>query len=273
MKRFFPLLKLFVVLALTGCYKAANPGEPRPKSLITGECLKSPSLTFITNYNTQTYDPSASDYLSIDWKKGEPIYSGSYKFVFYMDMDLDLELEKDSGTGIVTSQRYLPSKAVFAQFGRNSAAVKSEYEKIWEQMPKRTSCTTICLKEGLSLTADKDFAGFKAGENMAGALVLSEGKGLFVDGGYDYSSLVIPFPVWPEDCGNMSDAGKAAFGFSINAKGFNLIQETVVFTLSMPVKVAQYLTWINNSLTDSKAEMIWKDEVLTCRFTTQYVIN
>ena len=116
MKRFFPLLTLFVALALTGCYKAANPGEPRPKSLITGECLKSPSLTFITNYNTQTYDQSASDYLSIDWKKGEPIYSGSYKFVFYMDMDLDLELEKDSGTGIVTSQRYLPSKAVFAQF-------------------------------------------------------------------------------------------------------------------------------------------------------------
>jgi hypothetical protein len=58
------------------------------------------------------------------------------------------------------------------------------------------------------------------------------------------------------------------FGLHIRFKNntYERVNETVNFSISIPVRVVYYLTWLNDKLTDENAPMTWKDEVLTCTF-------
>lgn len=260
------MLFSLAVLVLAGCQKTAVPDAPTPKSLIPGECLKSTELSFVFNEDWGRDDDIV---LAVNSHYGE-ITSGYYRFCFSMDMDLAHEVERGC-IGKVTRQRYLPSEAVFNRFGGNAQKVKDAYEARWAVMNEPS--ITVFLREGLSLTANKDFAGFRAGENMAGAL-LADPKEPFI-GAYASVSHDDIFPVSsiPDDCLNMLHTyGQAFFGFEMDIKGYRYTKEPITFTLSMPVKCAQYLTWLEQSITDENASMVWEDKTLTCTFTTKFRI-
>ncbi len=133
------------------------------------------------------------------------------------------------------------------------------------------------------MIADKEFAGVPAGENIA---VLFRKRRL--------KTYVTPFDIDQDDMlllrtsswmivyGPSNDVGdynadeatypkveKQAFlDFSISAQDCDFVTEQVNFTIEIPIRSAQYLTWLNDRLTDENAQMTWKDEVLTCTFSS-----
>ena len=58
--------------------------------------------------------------------------------------------------------------------------------------------------------------------------------------------------------------------FSIPMEQYQLTDEKVTFELNVPVKVVKYLTWLNDKITDPDAPVPYEEEVLHCRFTTDY---
>ena len=223
--------------------------EPDPFSLIPGECLNDTKLECI--------------YAA---PKGEHYDTGpSYAFIFKVDMSIKREKLKHFTHG--TSWRWAPNDSVFQQYGSNSSAIKKEYEILWESM--RRAETTIYLNDGLSLIADRDFGGLPAGANLAS---LCSDK-YFVERIHQGESCV-PLPE-----GVLSDPRCALHSFDPNTIGWKIWNddykyeqvdgETVNFILTVPVRVVYCLTWLNDKLTDENAPMTWKDEVLTCSFTSQ----
>ena len=238
-------------------------------SLIPGECL-------IDNELTCVYCNSSSG-----WK--------SYLFQFAINVDVDYEIV-EKGYVVTTSypkvHRHIPSDSVFQQFGSNSRQVKEQYNNIWSGI-SFTQCTFF-YEEGIMFTADKDFAGIPAGENLAGLIsglrITPENKGKYIApfGAEQGDMLCLGTSTNIYEYGpsnNMADYNaddfvvhkvekQAFFSFSVSAQDCSFPKERVQFTLEIPIKSAQYLTWLNDRLSDENAQMTWKEEVLTCSFSS-----
>ena len=125
------------------------------------------------------------------------------------------------------------------------------------------------------MIADKDFAGFKAGDNILENTADQITRGEAVRSG-SYS------PVWIHnlyraDYGDFPVEGAFDYKYYLGTTfsimlemeetGLEDVYESVSFSLSMPVQVGLYLTWLNDKISDPDAPFPYRDEVLTCTFS------
>jgi hypothetical protein len=227
-------------ISLNSCSEipAADP-DILPFSLVPGECLN----------NTVVKCRYAGE-----------AFGTEYRFVFDSDMSISLEHIKFGEKKLphhYTSIRYVPSDSVFKQFGDNYSSVKKEYESTWDGIAH--SETTVYLNDGFILTADKEFGGIPAGENLARLFGVSPGQSC------------VPLSdnaIIPKDLAFRLDSPDVLL-YRIDLNNYyEPVKEDVRFSLSVPVRVVYYLTWLNDKLTDENASMTWKDEVLTCTFSS-----
>ena len=226
---------LIVVHMLSGCDRigAAIP-EPLERGLLTGECLKSNNL-----------------------KTSLRIESNSFQFAFGLEMDSSTE---DLPEGAI--YRRIPPSIAYIAFGNNSNVVQEEFDRIFNDFSQNQSvytglifATTVFYDEGMTLTANKAFAGHSAGENLIPYCFENE-QGIYSrksvylplneSVSYNYLSpydTMTPYLVFP--CGD-----------------FKVVDEDVTFSLKIPVKVGLYLTWPNDRLSNPKAEMPLQEMVL-----------
>ena len=178
--------------------------------------------------------------------------------------------------------RHMPTDNVFKRFEANAKIVKKQYEEVWSSIDSTES--TFFYAGDIILTADVEFAGIPAGENLSGLLKKPR----------NVSSYVEPFSIEKEEMLNLATATfrsvygpnndmdsyfaedyraipldkQATITYGIPSDDYSFTIETVNFTLQIPIKSAQYLTWLNDKLTDENAQMTWKEEVLTCSFSS-----
>lgn len=269
MKRIINLL-LVGVLSLTSCIMFAPTGvEPKTRLLLSGECLSGTELQYVV--------PEA-DY--------QQVYDDYFLFRFSMELT-DHEIKKDGG---LWSRIYndTPSKSLYDSFGKNKSKVRKEFNGIFEVLSEYYlydfhqydfAITTILYNGGISLTANKEFAGFKPGEDLAPAIKSSPRWGEYI--GDNLTDPVISTTSrLSENAGEILDIPMEYISlagdeirFSIPMADYQLVEDEVTFELNIPVKVVSYLEWINDKLSDPDAPVPYKDEVLHCKFTTGYCLK
>ena len=202
------------------------------------------------------------------------------------DLQGRLSSPRNSASGTTSSNRQID--ATYFLHITNQAIVKSEYERVFEDFSKSYeerfhrpfySIVTILYNGGISLVANKEFAGYPAGENLAPLItnnpiydniVLESGENPIIAPGFNTPSNAGGFLGIPLDYISMTKDGVE---FCIPMGEHKLIEDEVTFELFIPVKVVLYLTWLNNMIGDPDAPVPFKDEVLHCSFTTKYGLN
>ncbi len=244
------LLALTMLTALTSCVKTLPPmfldGE---KSFVPGDCLISTEVEYKGIYIGQ-YE----------------VIQGYYRFMFKLGEWSTVydPLEWIVPWGQATSFRYIPSDDVYAQFGSNNMKVKkayeTEYKNTWRpNNPYLVKNYEVYYESGLSVTADREFAGYPAGENIASC--------------FAYNSLNPHTPIPNEELADLSIIGDWRYAagsllFDVHVKEEkNDVKEAVTFTMNIPVKVGLALTWLANRLSDPDAPYPYREETLTCTFT------
>lgn len=252
-----------VALLVSSCYMLAPTGNLSiTYRLLPGECLISDELTH-----------SATD------TKESTIVDGYYLFNFSMDI-AEGEMEKLSNK-LPKTYRALPSDDIFRSFGKNGAEVKADFLDAYDGFTQNYSSSfyeyhgyevmTVLYDGGISLTADKDFAGYSAGENLAphitGLLYNGEGVDPVISHVNNTSDNAGAFLDIPMDYVSMTECG---IGFRIPVGESEIIEESVVFDLKIPVKVVMYLNWLNDKIVDPNAPVPYEEKTLHCTFKTKY---
>lgn len=244
--RFLESIPAFVmaILFFSGC----SLPDPKYYTFLTAECLESESL---------------STKLTIT---GE-----SFNFYFKPIMDYREEGLRIKGL-IPTIQgakdvKVTPPQWAFSAFGSQATAISKEYDQLFDDFwdHKKAECvTTIYYDEGIILTADKDFGGHKAGENLIpfGSII-------------DYNSVLVP----SENCyiplldkfkaDYMVSASPLGPFFTYPCGGHKIVDEDVTFTIKVPVKAVMYLKWLGDRLNNPDAEIPVEEKVLTGTFNIQ----
>lgn len=260
------LLGLVMLLSLTSCgwfFRGNNPDVYQ--YFLPGECLASTELTFESSLNRVEKDrlifvfrPAISNY--------------------------DVEEFK------YDIHRYIPSKGLLKTFGVNRGTVTEAYDNMFDKCYSFISGKVDALSEfsvltalydgGLSLTADKDFAGIKAGENLAPMVIGTPfndyqidlwGKDTVIAAGCNLAENLGAVLDLPADYESLLEADQLAF--SIPRGDYELTEETVNFELKIPVRVVMYLQWLNDRISDPDAPVPYKEEVLHCKFSSKYLLR
>ena len=266
MYRGFSGLILGTMILAASCTKnRAEEPEAKEFTFLPGECLVSPKLSFST------------DGFRIEDNSTDLEHTGRFDYCIVFDLDMESVAHK------VPERRrdyqYRPAEVIFEEFGENSFAVKDAYETCWRNVVSSVNwnvfyISTIFYDSGASLVADKDFARFKAGDNiLADAMSYDEWLGA-----KDRDHSVFISPLWPPSYPDIHlvdfqyryALGPHIISISIPWKGGEMlvVDEDVTFTFKMPVKVGLYLTWLNSKLLDPDAPFPYREETLTCTFTT-----
>ena len=267
------IILISAIICLTSC-GAATP-EVQTQTFLTGECLAGTEMSYI-----QLPSPY--------W----PVAPTRFRFVFSLDISNYSNVRTDH-TVMAQHYRKIPSDDLFKTFGSKQQAVRNEFERIFENYSSAFktrynssdySVITILYCGGISLIADKEFAGHKAGEDLADLITfdsLYDPLNEIADG---EDPVLAPLTHTPSQSGRelelpldyisilgaASGAGLPGVSFSIPMEDLALFSEQVTFELNIPVKVVRYLTWINDRLSNPNAPVPYEDEVLHCRFTTNY---
>ncbi len=217
---------LFSVFIITGCNEYTKH-IAHYREFIPGECLLSDELT--AKWNLSNNRKGMNLIFTPSFDIGEPYYSKQHWI------------------------RY-PNDNCFAPFSKNIRKAYDEY---------RSYCgldfaTTIFYEEGMVLTADKEFYGCPAGENII-----------------PYAQVEM---FYPEDEARRSGYFKAVPGVSYDyilksdeivlffpLEGHELINDSIVLELTLPVKVGMFLSWLNSESPDASS-MECRDVVLHARF-------
>lgn len=245
MKRFLLLvLPAVLVIAACGKFGAATP-DALELSLTPGECLESTTLRFWENYGFVTHSGRDNG------------------FGIRLSLDIDTDhmvnevVSRVNGVGRVRVYRLCPGDAEFASFGNDSNAVKDSYYSIVNTCLSTDGLiqlTTVYSDGSFSLRANTSFAGIEAGEELSGLAYLAEVK-------HPYSS---PFPVNPPQ-GMVSLPRNIEIIIPLNDR--EIIDDTVVMHVEIPVKVGMLLHTLQDRLTNPDAAMQYRDVVLTGNFT------
>lgn len=252
---------LVMLLCLTSCGWFWRGSEPTVyQYFLPGECLSSTELTFESSLNRVEKDrlifvfrPAISDY--------------------------DVEEFK------YDIHRYVPSQELLKAFGKNKDRVAEAYvntfDKCYSFISEKLdalsefSVLTALYSGDLSLTADRDFAGIKAGANLAPMIIGTPfndshlwGKDAVIADGSNLAENLGRVLDLPEDYECLLEADMLAFSIPIGDN--ELIEETVNFEMKIPVRVVNYLQWLNDRISDPDAPVPYKEEVLHCRFSTKF---
>lgn len=230
---------LAATLAVNSCNLShlGNVGE-KEKTFLPGECLKSNEIKksiFAQSYYVHAVKEGIQLYLSLD-------VDANHEEVDYPDC------------------RFSPAASVYRSFGDDADYVKNTYEKEYDRIRRLSKgaydYTTVYYSGrnnssgGFSLTADKTFAGRAPSEDLSDLATLKLGS----------TGISVPFA--PEEMESLS----CGFSLNIPAGDFEVADDTVTLTLSIPVKVGLYLTWLHDSLSNPDAQMQFRDEVLEGSF-------
>ena len=178
-------------------------------------------------------------------------------FEIYLRLDLNMD-------GVWNSKehwhRKVPNAVVFDQFDSDSALAKDLYNQTWDAIrqsgPWYYPISTVFYEEGLSLTADKPFAGHPAGEELDPLIPFNQNR-------TDSFKISIPFI----DITSHRYLLTTGFTLCLPMGNFEKTEEIVSFNLVLPIKAGMYLTWMIDRRNNSESEMIYRDEVFTCSFT------
>jgi hypothetical protein len=255
---------VFIVIAclLSSCgKKTATPGA-NVQYFIPGECLESAELRPVPEF----------DDLS------RRVVQNRLEFVFLFDLsNVTTEYINNS------TSRVIPSDKLFDNFGANSKAVKEIYESAYADcmnlFPKINwlSISTILYDGGISLIADKDFAGIPANEELAPLIMGLPMNDEYIEQ-FGKDAVLAPGTHLHENIDNALGIPLDYFtalegdllSFSIPMGDYEIVEENITFELKVPVKVVKYLTWLNDRLTDPEAEVPYEEKILHCRFTSKY---
>ena len=254
---------IIIVLAsqiLTGCFMYHGSRE-NVVTVLTGECLQDTELT----------------YIHVDQNNWEEWHSKGLCFLTF-DLTMKYKYEKDG-----TLHSYvLPSDDIYKSFGKNKQKVQDTFMSVVKSCEEANrleysyfdiTLTTILYDGGLSLVADKDFAGYQAGEELAKYLTIPNTWYMLMDKHSKYNT--------SEQMGRILDI-PLEYSYLIPYKFFTLAlpvssgeitTEYVTFELKVPVKVVNYLEWINDKISNPQAPVPYKEEVLHCTFSTKYNIK
>lgn len=263
-----------ITLCLSSCgFPGLNNRVINSCSFLTGECLASPTLIY--------YQPDTPD---------RQIYGDHFVFSFSLDLS-SVKKEWYEDNTYVDKWRNVPSEEAFLAFGKYGQRVKNEFDRIYNAFSESYQASflnyfsfiTILYNGGISLIADKEFAGRKAGVELGDLITChpmyhSIVKETGIDPVVSYIPIIpgSPFEILgiPSDyislLGGFAGKGIPGVSFSIPIEDKHLIDETVSFELNIPVKKVMYLTWINNKLKEPDAPILFRDEVLHCSFSTKY---
>lgn len=221
------------------CNKVSSVPAPMEETFLPGECLNSSALIF-------------SNFLIND-------YTEPNGFVFSFIMDMDCEFSRLGSPWASRDYRYLPTDDVFNAFVDNCPSIKELYEDAWHEVIESRAglcfSSSIFYDSGINLTANKEFAGFPAGDNIASSVLFDS---------------PVPANTHSIPVGNSFTYNyylPRVFALRIPINDFDIVDEDITFTLSIPVKVGLYLTWLSNRLTDPDAPFPYREETLTCTFT------
>ena len=231
------LLFATCILWATGCayIPDPNPWECDMVAIFPSECLHGP---WVGNHNSFRISGDIDNHLG-----------------FMMDFSVSLLLDEEMVSEKV--YRLIPRASVFEQFGDDSRLVKEAYDQICAEYkallgPEPTDgfITTIYYCGGLVITADTDFAGIPAGENIAPL------AHLFPDEIRQYTP--IPTISVPEDYFPLRMYSPIKFWI----EDHKVVKQEVSLHVELPVKLGMMLTLLHDRLTDPNAQMQFKDEVL-----------
>lgn len=233
-KALYLTVLLSAALAAESCSShLGNVGE-KMYSFLPGECLKSSEI------KKNVFSPS--DYVRAV-KEGIQLY---------LSLDVDANYEEVD----YPVCRFTPTASVYKSFGDDADYVKNtyekEYDKIRRQIKRSYDYITVYYSGEFSLTADKTFAGHAPSEDLSDLAYLHNGS--------KHISLSSSFAL--EEMESLS----RGFSLIIPAGDFEVVDDTVTLTLSIPVKVGLYLTWLHDSLSNPDAQMQFRDEVLEGSF-------
>lgn len=240
--RWFLSISAIAVITITSaCTSAIDPKyECDEVAIIPGECIKDYSFEFNNSFRI-TGD-----------------YDGRLGFM----IELTMKALEDEDYISAEKYRIVPKSSIIDGFGADASNVRVAYENIYTEYrakfgpdPDNEFITTVYYRDGLVITADKEFAGIPAGENLASILRV------FPDCLKDYT----PIPT--------IDAPQGYYPLKMTMPlkwwigDLDVVEENVHFEVEMPVKVGLMLTLLRDRLTNPDAEMQFRDEVLTGSFT------
>ena len=240
--RWFLTISVIAVIAIISA--CSNDVDPKFKydeaAIIPGECIRTLTLGFNDRFRI-TGD-----------------YDGQLGFM----VELSIMAMSDKVLISDNVYRLVPKASIIDGFGDDASSVKGAYEQIYTEYrakfgsnPDNEFITTVYYRDGLVITADKEFAGIPAGENLASILRV------FPDCLKDYT----PIPTIDAPQGYLPLKMAIPFKWWIGDLG--VVEENVHFEVEMPVKVGMMLTLLRDRLTNPDAEMQFRDEVLTAQFT------
>lgn len=184
------------------------------------------------------------------------------------------ELVRRSSHPLSSDHDDLPTEELFDQFGVNKSKVLDAYHVAFDSFFSsshdsyfgRTPYTTILYTGGLSLVADKDFAGKPAGEDLSSLVHSFYGESSPVLSSY-YSSKeeagsILSFPY---DYVCLLETGVL---FVIPVGSHAVTSENVTFHLEIPVRVILFLQWLNEQTDNPDVAPPYYDAILHATFTS-----
>ena len=245
-------LTYIAIFFCSSCSKLSIGTPPSYKfSILPGDCLNSTEVLLHNAYIE-------------DWAGEHINYHMSFKLDFYGITETQMKRILNGNTDI----DYFPTDECFNRFGSNRTYVRKKYITFLQETHKNSPLlkgaidgTTLFYGGGMVLTADKDFAGITAGENLAplfqwhSAYAYDRDTGIKMseDFGVDYSMIVGYY-----------------FGFMLPLHDLVYKAEMVTFSLDIPVNKVDLLSWFNDTIDNPAAPVPVSDVVLHCRFKTKY---
>lgn len=260
MNRFLYYTALIALVFLSiSCENVAGTPDPLSNEVfLTGECLASNELIC---------------YMA-EREEGELVQNNKYRFAWELNITSTVVEENYSPTRI--HPREIPSKECYKEFGDRKNAVKQAYNEVFysfgPQYFGRIDIITVLYDGGLSLVADKEFAGHPAGEELAPYIVQRRGSA----SGQDRPEECLSFPRNSRDSVQEYLNIPLKYGcvlgrfarFDFPVDGFEPVEEKVNFEVLIPVKVVNYLHWLDAKLMNPNAPVPYQEDTLHCSFHT-----
>lgn len=239
---------IIALTTLSSCVMiGANGVESEYTYFLPGESCVDSMLVF----GYAHHKPSVSFYFGVPFK--DYVYEGYGK--------------KHWGPG-VRPTRVAPSDEVYASFGDNAMKVKTEFDKVFNEYigykgTSEADILTILYDGQISLTADKEFAGYQPGADIPVSLY---SKDVVKSPSYD---MINPFFDIPLDYHNMLSQNFTLY-IPKGTEAMQKVSESVTFELKIPVKVVMYLNWLNDKISNPDAPVTYEEREMYCKFTIDF---